>query len=570
MDCCIPPLPSTGGMNGIQQELFPCRCGRTCGCGAIHPAIPRLIDPACNPYQHETGVTSVPLLPSGLPPYFSDGSGPSCCPPEWRTLSPQERAIQAQQQHFKNFQPPPWRPVFESDPISDLVLAVIVRHVSQIAVFCVRFAALDKSRQKLEVTDCRECKTAGLPEVASYFMESGMNERASGVDTLNGARVAAKAHFGHEHEFAEALAATKGEVELHLSQTLGMLQKHMRFRQTEILQGVILFDRLWKTHWNCSSFVLLRWKMKTTFLVCVMLGHKMSSDSTFQNDLMAHILRIPLSTLNEMERTLIQMMGFNLNVHGDEYIQYEEWVGGGCLKEEIQKSLKNAFTHSFSPSPSVTHISSHHPSFTASASSTPSAFSTLSSSSVPAFPSLNSIQPSFSSSTSSANTSSCVPTPNTSSTFPGQQMTLSNSISSVSQQNMLFPTSNSSISSFAQDTVTSSASPSSMNVYHPNSSQLKAEKSNETSGKMDIEEEDSDIQNHSEGFSKVVFSEGNEVQSTAQAQGQQSFQNGTYPFGYPNAFANYNVSESNSLHRQQNSLFALAQSSISHSVMMAS
>ncbi|KAH7824531.1 uncharacterized protein MONOS_6990 [Monocercomonoides exilis] len=212
--------------------------------------------------------------------------------------------------------------VLDPVPAPSNVLSMAASHVSQVASLSLGVLAMDKRADIDYESCCPICAKTGLTEVASYFYRSGMKDRSCGIDTSCGLKLRGLVEKGLENEYQQCLLATQAETYTSTLKALKVLQTHLRFRTTEIVQAVILFDELWKKHWKCGTFILLRGSMKSAFFVCLLIAHKQNSDHTFKNKMMAEAFQLPLLTLNEFERTILALLDYSVTVNEATYHYY--------------------------------------------------------------------------------------------------------------------------------------------------------------------------------------------------------------------------------------------------------
>ena len=93
---------------------------------------------------------------------------------------------------------------------------------------------------------------------------------------------------------------------------LQVMKVQLHIRESELLYGLILLERFLNK--SPSEFDLQLNNLPMTFVVCIMLAHKMSTDRPIKNSLWSGVFKIPLSYLNQSEIFVLKAIDYNLNI----------------------------------------------------------------------------------------------------------------------------------------------------------------------------------------------------------------------------------------------------------------
>jgi hypothetical protein len=197
-----------------------------------------------------------------------------------------------------------------SEDVGDNVTMNAIEMVSRLGLFAFDQCVFNPMNCDAESQCCEVCKKQGLLNVAIKCSEKLKN-------MIN---VNEKSGRGDFERFGEDIYnIIKGLEEIEL-------------RESDIINGVWMFDTVIKRHSQCSTFVLLRNNLKIMFLGCLIIAHKISADITYQNVVFVDLLRkngmgITLKIVNEFEKTILCLLDYDLS---------------GCIKTEKYNSMAKA------------------------------------------------------------------------------------------------------------------------------------------------------------------------------------------------------------------------------------
>ncbi|KAH7830503.1 uncharacterized protein MONOS_11406 [Monocercomonoides exilis] len=246
---------------------------------------------------------------------------------------------------YENIYPMFPMPLLSSYITSEMLIhntaKIVSRIIAELSILCT-FNSTTNS--KIE-NCCSMCQKAGLHEVAHHFCQEGYFKEGNhsiGNDSL---------------ELQKEMENAACEAYAQLLRVIIKLKEKFRLRETELIQGVIMFNKFCSRHWRCSCFILFARLLKTMFLVCVMVAHKTSADVCIKNGAWASNFGISINALNEYERDFLVMMDYDIISSVEEY---EE-----CCNVIIKGETSSNSTRCGFVSPELQHTCT----FTASASS---------------------------------------------------------------------------------------------------------------------------------------------------------------------------------------------------------
>ena len=147
--------------------------------------------------------------------------------------------------------------------------------------------------------------------VTSSLFSSSLDNAYSSESTIDLLRKSS-----HESSHVTDETNLLHSVENTIVMILVRLRERMHIRQTEVHYAITLFDRVVSQPQAPFEFTVREFSM--TFLICLMLAHKMSADIAYRNSAWCSVFGIPLRTLNESESVIFAALGFNLSVSASE------------------------------------------------------------------------------------------------------------------------------------------------------------------------------------------------------------------------------------------------------------
>lgn len=164
---------------------------------------------------------------------------------------------------------------------------------------------------------CSVCANSGMYPVAVQYMNSFASQCSNR---------AFRPSIDSPFTFAKAMHYYQKEIQVPLEHAISFLQRELRVRLVEVATGALLFEDFCKQHWRCATFVLFRTILKTIFVVCVMIAHKLSADHCLSNKHWAQKVNIAPDVLNEYERDVLAMLNYNVFVDHYRYTQFTDAV----------------------------------------------------------------------------------------------------------------------------------------------------------------------------------------------------------------------------------------------------
>ncbi|KAH7823628.1 uncharacterized protein MONOS_14128 [Monocercomonoides exilis] len=229
-------------------------------------------------------------------------------------------------------------PVVENTIISNDIGLRVAAYISKIAAFGVGVASFERHNHWNIAPSCEICLKAGISDVSTFYCASGMAERALSKYLVapfwfNPQLPCQQDIFLQKHVNSIESMILKETIDV-----IGNLQRICHIRETEVIQGVVLFDRICARHWNCGSFVLLRCHLILMFTICVMISHKLNSDNVLKNEVFGRVGGVDQQTVKEYERTILDMLDFDLSIKETEYSIYASTFRG--IGNEVAVQLK--------------------------------------------------------------------------------------------------------------------------------------------------------------------------------------------------------------------------------------
>lgn len=283
---------------------------------------------ASPPFSHESSLNKENISPNKVE---------VCMLPcqEFDWSQPLPNVVDMDDNDYEPVQIEPKKPVFvpmlyeesstECEYITDEMIDIGGKILTQIACTNLSYSTYRPSADvKPAVIESHTCPVCGkqreLVELSQYFMKSGMSDLN---DIVSGQPITIGNACGN------AVFEAQRTMESHIVNILQNARSSLHLRPTELVLAISYFDRLFKQHWACSTFILFRQSIRSVFVGCLLIAHKMSSDSPYQNSYWAQVFNLELAALNEFERTVLILLEHNMGFVGDEGI--EKYHGWRCL-----------------------------------------------------------------------------------------------------------------------------------------------------------------------------------------------------------------------------------------------
>ncbi|KAH7825606.1 uncharacterized protein MONOS_2449 [Monocercomonoides exilis] len=110
------------------------------------------------------------------------------------------------------------------------------------------------------------------------------------------------------------------------------IRYHAGLVTSELLVALSLIDSLSRRHWQHGRFALNKENVFLVVLVTVMIAHKCSCDKPYLNGWWSRTFRAPLRMINEMERLILHLLTYDVNVSPHTYERYYSALVDGCVR----------------------------------------------------------------------------------------------------------------------------------------------------------------------------------------------------------------------------------------------
>ncbi|KAK2956472.1 hypothetical protein BLNAU_8526 [Blattamonas nauphoetae] len=101
--------------------------------------------------------------------------------------------------------------------------------------------------------------------------------------------------------------------------SLDLFSELYRVRETEVVQAVFYLTTLLSKHWCCSAFAFFRNNVHPLFMCCVIVAHKLSTDSVFGNGMWSQSFNLPLELVNLLELCILKLLDWRVTVSLSDY-----------------------------------------------------------------------------------------------------------------------------------------------------------------------------------------------------------------------------------------------------------
>ena len=119
----------------------------------------------------------------------------------------------------------------------------------------------------------------------------------------------------------QAQLATKESLENIVTYIINRFCKYGQGTTTEILQAVYIIDTM-ITNSKSGHFVLSAQNLFLTFILAIVVSHKLSVDTPFSNAWFANLFGIPLQVLNTNELIVLNLVHFSPAMDKHSYHRY--------------------------------------------------------------------------------------------------------------------------------------------------------------------------------------------------------------------------------------------------------
>lgn len=189
-------------------------------------------------------------------------------------------------------------------------------NIQKAASYITQIACVNLSYSTYKCTHnhtCALCEKSHLKAIADFFINNNM-------DDLRSTSCGASIDVLKPSTEIQNIINTQKTFENSIVVILQTLLENIRLRLTELIVGVVFYERLLKWHWECSVFVIFRQSLKTLFLACILVAHKINTDCVYNNLYFSQLFNVSLSTLKEFENGVLSLLDFDLNV---DYARYD-------------------------------------------------------------------------------------------------------------------------------------------------------------------------------------------------------------------------------------------------------
>ncbi|KAH7824844.1 uncharacterized protein MONOS_6729p1 [Monocercomonoides exilis] len=210
------------------------------------------------------------------------------------------------------------RPLFFEERLNTTTVRKAGKVVFYIAQCCLLRSSLSSSRKKANIISCRACKTHPLRQICMFLPHTRIilgNPRNS------------EAMFAHE-----------------IYKVLRAFQKDIYIRECELVNGLILFERVGLTHCCCLGKRVDRVWIITVLVVCLLLGYKSCVDRPLPKGTVSDLFLLGIDELRELETVILDYLCWDVSVSISEYVNLLKRVHNENEKEIIneEKQTGNA------------------------------------------------------------------------------------------------------------------------------------------------------------------------------------------------------------------------------------
>lgn len=126
--------------------------------------------------------------------------------------------------------------------------------------------------------------------------------------------------------------------------------KRVKICEAEVIQGLAFFQAICKAHWQCSTFTLFLKNLKESFLACMIIALKCSTDSSLQNKVFANLCyqncdRRCLTLLKNVESNILRFLDYEypVSIITKKYNEFATVLGGRKIYFQAEENGFDGF-----------------------------------------------------------------------------------------------------------------------------------------------------------------------------------------------------------------------------------